>query len=51
MDGQVKAQYLAAYTILRAIYADNVPLLSRIGWVLDQGNRSMNIHEKQSVRI
>ena len=35
MDAQVRASTLAAYAILRATYAERVPLLSRIGWVTD----------------
>jgi len=35
MDESVRAPYLAAYAILRATYADHVPLLSRIGWMYD----------------
>lgn len=35
MAAQVRATHLAAYAILRATFADNVPLLSRIGWVTD----------------
>jgi len=35
MPAQVRATHLSAYAILRATYADNVPLLSRIGWVTD----------------
>ena len=33
MSGTVKAQYLTAYAILRATYAERIPLLKRIGWV------------------
>ncbi len=35
MSSQVRATYLAAYAILRATYADRVPLLDRVGWVHD----------------
>ncbi len=33
LAGRVKAHYLTAYAILRATYAERVPLLKRIGWV------------------
>ena len=35
MADNVKANYLAAYAILRATYADEISLFSRIGWVND----------------
>jgi glyoxylase-like metal-dependent hydrolase (beta-lactamase superfamily II) len=35
MNPEVRAQYLAGYALLRATYAAEVPLISRIGWVLD----------------
>ena len=33
LSGTVRAHYLTAYAILRATYAERVPLLKRIGWV------------------
>ncbi|WP_421780779.1 MBL fold metallo-hydrolase [Kiloniella litopenaei] len=44
-SADVKANYLAAYAILRATYADNVFLLNRIGWV----NDTFDILEEASV--
>ncbi len=35
MRGDVRASYLAAHAILRATYAERVPLARRIVWVLD----------------
>lgn len=35
LDDQTKASYLAGYAILRATYADEIPLIKRIGWVND----------------
>jgi len=35
MNDNVRAVYLSGYALLRATYADDVPLLSRISWVLD----------------
>ncbi len=35
MNDKTKANYLAAYAILRATYADEVSLFKRIGWVYD----------------
>ncbi len=35
MNDEVRATYLAAYAILRATYATEVPLFKRIGWVND----------------
>ena len=35
MSDDVRAVYLSGYALLRATYADDVALLSRIGWVLD----------------
>ena len=33
LSGTTKAHYLTAYAILRATYAERIPLLKRIGWV------------------
>ncbi len=33
MDSETKAAYLASYAILRATYADEIPLLRRIQWI------------------
>lgn len=35
MSDEMRAVYLSAYALLRGTYAEQVPLLSRIGWVLD----------------
>ncbi len=35
MADDVRAVYIAAYAILRATHADQVPLVRRIGWVLE----------------
>lgn len=35
MNQETRATYLSAYAILRATYAEQVPLTSRIGWVND----------------
>jgi glyoxylase-like metal-dependent hydrolase (beta-lactamase superfamily II) len=35
MSAPVRSTYLAAYALLRGTYSDEIPLLNRIGWVLD----------------
>ncbi|WP_350291655.1 MBL fold metallo-hydrolase [uncultured Croceitalea sp.] len=35
MSDQVRSNYLSAYALLRASYADNISFVSRIGWVKD----------------
>lgn len=35
MSDEIRAVYLSAYALLRGTYAEQVPLVSRIGWVLD----------------
>ncbi|MCG8606933.1 MBL fold metallo-hydrolase, partial [bacterium] len=35
MNDDMRATYLSAYALLRATYADRVPIPGRIGWVLD----------------
>ncbi len=35
MTDEVKSNYLSAYALLRASYADNISLISRIGWLRD----------------
>ncbi|MFY0679618.1 MAG: MBL fold metallo-hydrolase [Thalassovita sp.] len=35
MSPEVRAHHMAAYAIMRATYADDVPLMRRIGWVND----------------